>query len=63
MLKNHETHELYKTGDADAPHCIKDRNGEVVLYLCKRCGRGEVELIEPCGGKENKCTQGYEPQV
>jgi hypothetical protein len=41
-------HDLYKTGDYDAPEVIKDDNGEVVLGLCRRCGRGEVELEEPC---------------
>lgn len=42
------THELYEDGDAKAPECIKDRNGEVVLGLCKKCGKGEAELVEPC---------------
>lgn len=42
-------HDLFKTGDADAPDCIKDRNGEVVLGLCRVCGKGEVELPAPCG--------------
>lgn len=37
-------HILYKTGDADAPNSIKDRNGEVVLDLCRLCGRAETEL-------------------
>lgn len=41
-------HDLYKTGDADAPDVIKDRNGEVVLGLCRRCNKGEVELDGPC---------------
>jgi hypothetical protein len=41
-------HDLYKAGDRDAPDEIKDRNGEVVLGLCKRCGRAEIELSEPC---------------
>lgn len=41
-------HDLYKNGDADAPDCIKDSNGEVVLGLCRVCGRGEIELKEPC---------------
>ncbi len=41
-------HDIYKTGDPDAPDVIKDRNGEVVLSLCRRCGRGECELDEPC---------------
>lgn len=41
-------HDLYKTGDPDAPDVIKDRNGEVVLEMCKVCGRAEIELSEPC---------------
>jgi len=41
-------HHLYQTGDADAPDAIKDRNGEVVLGLCRRCGMGEAELGEFC---------------
>lgn len=41
-------HDLYKTGDPDAPRDIKDNNGEVVLGLCRRCNRGEIELREPC---------------
>lgn len=41
-------HDLYKTGDRDAPDSIKDRNGEAVLHLCKRCGKAEVELNEDC---------------
>ena len=42
------THKLYETSDRDAPDCIKDSNGVVVLDLCKWCNRGEVELYEPC---------------
>lgn len=41
-------HDLYETGDPEAPRCILDSNGEVVLDLCKRCGRGEVDLDVPC---------------
>ena len=41
-------HVLYETKDKDAPDVIRDRNGEVVLGLCKVCGRAEVELDEPC---------------
>lgn len=37
-------HDLYETGDSDAPEAIKDRNGEVVLNMCRRCGKAEVEL-------------------
>jgi hypothetical protein len=46
-------HVLYKTGDADAPDVIKDRNGEVVLGLCRVCGRGEIELEHPCTPREH----------
>ncbi len=41
-------HELYMTGDADAPECIKDRDGHVVLDLCRKCNRGESELDGGC---------------
>ena len=36
-------HSLYTT-EADAPDSIRDRNGAVVLQLCKICNRGEIEL-------------------
>lgn len=41
-------HNLYKTSDADAPDMIRDRNGSVVLDLCRDCGRGEAELSKNC---------------
>lgn len=41
-------HVLYKTGDPDAPDAIKDRNGEVVLDLCRLCGQTESTLEEDC---------------
>jgi hypothetical protein len=41
-------HDLYKDGDAGLPEAILDRNGQVVLGLCKRCRRGEADLVEPC---------------
>lgn len=41
-------HRLYTTSDADRPREICDRNGEVVLGLCKVCGRAEAELDKPC---------------
>lgn len=44
-------HTLYATGDGDAPDSIKDRNGDVTLGLCRICGRGEADLIEPCTPK------------
>lgn len=41
-------HILYEDGDTDIPEDILDRNGEVVLGLCKVCFRAECELAEPC---------------
>jgi hypothetical protein len=46
--KNTHQHDLYKTGDADTPDCLLDRNGEVVLKMCRRCGLGEASLCVPC---------------
>ena len=42
-----EGHELYQTGDS-CPDVILDDNGEVVLGMCKKCGKAEIELSEPC---------------
>lgn len=41
-------HILYTTSDSDRPDVICDCNGEVVLGLCRRCNKGEVELDKPC---------------
>lgn len=41
-------HDLFETGDADAPASIKDANGEVVLALCRKCGQGEASLAPEC---------------
>ncbi len=41
-------HNFYKTGDADAPSQILDRNGEVVLALCRNCNKAEAELSDTC---------------
>jgi hypothetical protein len=43
-------HLLYGRYDRDAPDQIRDNNGEVCLGLCRRCGRAESELSEPCDG-------------
>jgi hypothetical protein len=50
-LKLPPAHNIYETGDHDAPEAIKDRNGEVVLGLCRRCGRGEADLVTSCATK------------
>ena len=41
-------HDLYPVGQTspDAPDQIKDRNGVVVLQMCRRCGRVEAELSD-----------------
>lgn len=48
MTQNPNGHTLYETGDPDAPSCIKDQHGDVVLALCKVCGRAEIELNLKC---------------
>lgn len=40
------THTLYEKGDEGCPEQILDRNGDVVLGLCKHCGAGESELSQ-----------------
>lgn len=41
-------HDIFKTGDANVPSAITDRNGEIVLACCKVCGKAEAGLDEPC---------------
>lgn len=48
IMRNHITHELFETGDPGCPEQALDRNGEVVLGVCKNCGRVEADLAEPC---------------
>ena len=43
-------HDFIKTGDADAYPQIQDRNGEVCLSQCRRCGQAEGELTPECPG-------------
>ena len=43
-------HQMYETGDRDAPSAILDRNGEVVLSLCKICGGAEGAMPTDCPG-------------
>lgn len=44
-------HSLYKTGDADVPDVLTDRNGEVVLTLCRVCGGAEGAMPTDCPAK------------
>lgn len=43
-------HSLYETGDIDVPQQILDRNGEVALACCRRCGGVEGALPTDCPG-------------
>jgi len=43
-------HDLYQSGDGDAPEAVKDRNGEVALDQCRRCGQAEGDLLRDCPG-------------
>lgn len=47
-------HDLYGDTDKDRPDVICDRNGQVVLGLCKKCGRGEADLSEPCNSERKQ---------
>lgn len=48
-MKAYNGHQIYDQKDRKlAPDCVKDKNGDVVLDLCAVCGRGEIELSEPC---------------
>lgn len=41
-------HLLFDDKDHDRPDVICDSNGQVVLGLCKRCNKAEVQLEESC---------------
>lgn len=47
-------HTLYETSDPDRPAAILDRNGDVVLGMCRDCGLAEIELEKNpvCHGKQ-----------
>ena len=48
LMRNFVSHELFQTGDPGCPEQALDRNGEVVLGVCKNCGRVEAELDDHC---------------
>lgn len=39
-------HDIYVNTDVNLPEQICDRNGEVVLQMCKKCGKAESELSD-----------------
>ena len=39
-------HILFEDHDEGVPDCIKDRNGEVCLGMCRLCGAGEQDLLD-----------------
>lgn len=41
-------HNLWKDGDRGIPEALLDRNGQVVLGMCRICGKAEIELDEEC---------------
>lgn len=41
-------HILYTDADENIPEAITDTNGQVVLSLCKVCGKAEIELDGEC---------------
>lgn len=56
-MRNHESHVLYKSAAEGAPPGILDRNGAVVLNMCRHCGKTESELIDPCEKVPKEMTQ------
>lgn len=56
-IQNHESHVLYKSKAEGAPPGILDRNGAVVLNMCRHCGKAESELIDPCEKAPQEMTQ------
>lgn len=40
------SHDLWKTGEEGIPPSITDRNGVVILGLCKACGKAKAELLD-----------------
>jgi hypothetical protein len=57
-VKPRKAHDLYKDGDPGAPPAILDRNGQVVLGLCKVCNQAEADLTIWCPGPpENPCIE------
>jgi hypothetical protein len=50
-------HDLYQTGDADTPDELKDSNGAVVIYNCRRCGAAEWQLDQPCSLSPSKMVE------
>ena len=53
MERTYLAHDLWQDGDKDIPSSITDRNGQVTLGLCKRCGQGEADLEYDCPGDKN----------
>lgn len=55
------SHDLYLTGDYDAPSQILDSNGHVVLSMCKKCGLAEAELEDAptCSRPGNRALLRY----
>ena len=43
-------HQLWEKGDAGLPTVLTDRNGDVVLGMCRVCGQAEAELEDTCPG-------------
>lgn len=52
-ISKDNSHDLYTDSGKDRPDVVCDSNGQVVLGLCKKCGKGECELVEPCEVKKH----------
>ena len=43
-------HQLWAKGEPGLPEAVTDRNGDVVLGMCRVCGQAEAELEDACPG-------------
>ena len=46
-----QKHILFRKGDKNIPSQIIGTDGNIVLDVCKICGKYEAELVDPCPGK------------
>jgi len=52
-------HVLYQKGDKNIPSQLLDVNGDVVLSMCKICGKAESELSQECKSDREKAIEWF----
>lgn len=56
-------HQLWEKGDAGLPTVLTDRNGDVVLGMCRVCGQAEGDLADVCPARPADPFAGIDPTV